>query len=99
MSDEGNALKQHHRKHNPTSSTDAYLRRRFKHALARCEPPAGGKKRLLAAAYAETQPSSSRFDHLLSLIETERYTDIQNLIPWVTASRFHSGILSAFKMK
>ena len=53
----------------------------------------------MAAAYAERQPSSSRFDHLLALIETEQYADIQDLIPWVTASRFHSGILSAFKMR
>lgn len=99
MLDEEIALKQQHRKHNPDDSIDAYLRRRFKQTLAHSEPPAGARKRLLAAAYAESQPPSSRFDHLIALIETEQYTDIQNLIPWVTATRFHSGILSAFKMK
>jgi hypothetical protein len=93
------ALKQQRCKDITNDSIDAFLRRRFKQTLAHSEPPAGGRKRLLAAAYAESQPSNSRFDHLLALIETEQYSDLQGLIPWVAASRFHSGILSIVKMR
>jgi hypothetical protein len=96
---EGTALKQQQRKFDPTDTTDAHLRRRFINALAHTEPPPDSRKRLLEAAYSESQPSGSRFDYLLTLIETEQYSDIQNLIPWVAASRLHSGILSVVKMR
>jgi hypothetical protein len=79
--------------------TDAFIRWRFKNSFARVEPPSGGKKRLLQAAYAETKSSASQYSHLNTLIETEQYQDHQVYLAWVLASRFHMAILSSIKMR
>lgn len=78
--------------------SDKYLRWWIKKSYTRIDPPPDGKKRLLQAAYHETNKSSRQFSHLNALIETENYQEDYAYLAWVLASRFHFTFLSTIKL-
>jgi hypothetical protein len=86
------------RKHNRDKS-DAYLRWKIKSSYTRVEPPPGGKKRLLKAAFQETIKSSSRFSYLNTMVENEDYQESQVYMAWALASRFSINLLSTIKLR
>jgi hypothetical protein len=84
---------------NVEDKSDVYLRWRIKKSYARIELPLDGKKRLLKAAYEETHKSSSQYNHLNTMIETEEYQDNHVYLAWVVMSRFHFTFLSTIMMR
>jgi len=94
----GVLLKQQPFKDFPYQNADAYLRWRFKHALARVEPPSKGRQRLLEATINGGPSKGSRFGFLLALIETQNFTGIQKFDIWVQVSHFPMEVLSAYRL-